>query len=72
MASTLAISAAWILQAYLSIGLVVGILFISLGVAKIDAAAQGSSIWFRLIILPGSILLWPVVLLRWVQKLRSS
>jgi len=52
---------------YLVTGLIFGIAFISKGVTKIDEAARGSGWGFRLIILPGSIIFWPVLLKKWMD-----
>ncbi len=49
---------------YLSIGLITGILFVLFGVGRIDHAAHGANARFRLIILPGFIGLWPIMIIR--------
>jgi hypothetical protein len=49
---------------WLAIGLVVGVAFLFLGIDRIDPAARGSHA-FRPLLLPGLILLWPFVALRW-------
>lgn len=51
---------------YVGIGLVFALLFVTLGVSRVDPAAQGAPWGFRLIILPGTIALWPVMLLKWI------
>ena len=48
------------------IGLVFAVAFISIGIGRIDSAAKGSPITFRLLILPGIAALWPVLLTRWL------
>ena len=57
---------------YLALGLVFAIAFVTKGVGRIDPdAAQGS--WgFRLLILPGSTLLWPLLLKRWMSGARPA
>jgi hypothetical protein len=57
---------------YLGLGALFGLAFITRGVQRVDAAAEASSIWFRLLILPGSIALWPFLLLRWVRGASAS
>ena len=47
---------------YLAGGLVFAIFFLSKGLEKTDPAAHGTGWGFRLIILPGTIALWPVLL----------
>ena len=54
-----------ILAAYAGAGLLLAIAFVTTGVQRIDHAAAGSGLGFRLIILPGVVALWPVLLWRW-------
>lgn len=55
---------------YGAIGIVVALCFVFVGVNRIDAAAKGA--WLaRLIWLPGLVLLWPVVLIRWIALERQ-
>jgi len=56
------------LEVYAAVGLLFAILFITIGVQRIDHAAHGASLGFRLIILPGVAALWPLLLNRWVGK----
>lgn len=51
-------------EAWLAIGLVVGLWFIVSAVDRIDPSARGAYA-FRPLLLPGLALLWPVVLWRW-------
>ena len=37
------------------------------GVERIDPAAKGASRGFRLIIVPGAVALWPLLLRRWIS-----
>lgn len=50
---------------YTGIGLVVALAFVCVGVGRVDVVAKGSSVVFRVFILPGCVGLWPVVLLKW-------
>lgn len=52
---------------YLEIGFVVALLFVLL-VGRIDHAARGA-FTFRLLLVPGATLLWPVVLVRTIRAL---
>lgn len=52
----------YLLYLYLLIGVVVSIWFAFYKVARIDEGAKATSIGFKLLLLPGSILLWPIVL----------
>ena len=55
------------LTAYAALGIVFAILFVSVGVQRVDAVAKGAGFGFRLLILPGVTALWPILLLRWVR-----
>lgn len=46
------------------IGLVVAIVFLTIGIDRIDENARGAYV-YRPLLLPGAILIWPLVLLRW-------
>ncbi len=52
---------------YAAIGLVFAAVFVFAGVGRIDSAAKGAPLGFRLLILPGSAALWPFLLMRWVR-----
>ena len=52
---------------YLSIGLVFAIPFVLMGVQRLDPHARHGSWGFRLLILPGTMALWPLLLGRWVK-----
>ena len=57
----LIVDVAW---AYLLIGAAVAAAFLFLGIDRIDPAARGAYA-FRPLLLPGLMLLWPLVLWRW-------
>jgi len=52
---------------YLLCGFVFALVFIISGVEKIDDAAIGSSFGFKMIIIPGAMILWPVLWRKWLQ-----
>ena len=52
---------------YLAAGLAFSIPFVIKGVAQIDEGAVGSKWGFRLIIIPGTIVFWPVLLKKWMK-----
>lgn len=52
------------------IGLVVAAAFLTIGIGRIDPAARGAYA-ARALLAPGVILLWPIVLYRWIQLERS-
>lgn len=51
---------------YAAAGVVFALLFLAFGIARIDNGAKGTGIGFRLLILPGLIALWPLMLIRWI------
>jgi len=53
---------------YFLVGIIFAILFVSFGVQKIDPAARSMVIRARLIILPGTMLLWPFMLVKWMTQ----
>ena len=54
---------------YGAVGFVVGVAFLFLGIGRVDPAARGAYA-FRPLLLPGLMMLWPFVLLRWVLLVR--
>ena len=57
-----------IVAVYLFAGLVFAIPFVIKGVAKIDEGAHGSTWGFRIIIIPGVIVFWPLLLKKWLKS----
>ena len=53
------------LAAYLSCGFLFAVLFVLIGVKRIDPHAAHSSWGFRILIFPGTIFLWPLLARRW-------
>lgn len=51
---------------YAALGVAFAIAFVIFGVGKIDPAAKGTSLLFRLLILPGTVALWPLLVKRWL------
>lgn len=49
---------------YLGAGLVVGMIVALWGASATDHAAKGSGLGFRLLIIPGAMLLWPYMIAR--------
>lgn len=56
-----------ILGLYLAGGLAFAIPFVLFGVNKLDPHARHGSWGFRVIIVPGTMALWPLLLLRWAR-----
>jgi hypothetical protein len=56
-----------IIAIYLISGFVFAIAFIFKGVDQVDEGAHGSSIGFKIIIIPGTIVFWPLLLKKWLN-----
>ena len=59
---------------YLAAGFVFALFFIFNGITKVDETTRGSSWMFRVIIIPGTVVFWPLLLRRWIiaTKLKSK
>ena len=60
-----------LLGLYLFLGFLFTPFFILLGLNKIDEDVRGSSFWFRMIIIPGCLVFWPLLLRKWVKAIRK-
>jgi hypothetical protein len=58
-------------QGYAALGLVVALAFLAVGLARVDPGARGAY-GFRPLLLPGLVLLWPLVLWRWAVLARGA
>lgn len=54
-------------EGYMLLGALFGLAFVILGVGRIDPAARGAGVFFRLLIFPGSAAFWPLLLSRWAR-----
>jgi hypothetical protein len=54
------------IAAYMGMGLVFGLVFVVRGIGVVDPAAEHASWACRVLILPGTAALWPVMLQKWV------
>ena len=57
-----------IVAVYLVVGVLFVIPFLMKGLTKVDEGAQGSTIGFKIIIIPGVIVFWPVLLSKWMKS----
>lgn len=61
----------WLAQVYLGFGAAVTLVFLGFGIDRVDDSARG--VWvFRPFLIPGILLIWPLVLLRWWQLERTG
>lgn len=55
------------LAAYALAGLTFGVAFVTVGIQRVDSIAEHAPLGFRLIVLPGVVALWPLMLMRWLR-----
>lgn len=61
-----------IVVAYMAIGFVVAVTFVCFGITSVDPVAKGSSMRFRVLIIPGTAALWPIMLRKWCAAKRGE
>lgn len=54
-----------VIGVYFASGFLFAIGFVSRGVKQIDPAAKLASLGFKLLIIPGCMVFWPMLLVRW-------
>jgi hypothetical protein len=54
--------------AYALAGLLFGVWFVTTRLGRFDPAARGTSVWFRLLLLPGCVALWPLLAVQWRNR----
>ncbi|HLK27642.1 MAG TPA: hypothetical protein VKT28_03620 [Puia sp.] len=57
---------------YLICGFVFAIAFVTKGINKVDEGAHGSTIGFKIIIIPGVIVFWIFLLKKWLQANKEN
>jgi membrane protein implicated in regulation of membrane protease activity len=57
--------------AYLGLGLMFAVPFVLVGAGRIDPHATHASWGFRLLILPGTTVLWPLLARRWFKGVKE-
>ena len=55
------------LSLYAALGVVLAVVFVCVGVKRFDAQAVGTGLGFRVLIFPGSVAFWPLLLRRWAR-----
>ena len=53
---------------YFAVGFLFSLAFVSFGVQKIDPAARGMPLRAHLLILPGVMALWPLMVVKWARQ----
>ena len=57
---------------YLILGILFVIPFLIKGLTKVDEGAHGGTIGFKIIIIPGVIVFWPVLLKKWMRNFKHG
>ena len=57
-----------LIAGYGVVGVLFALAFVSIGIGRIDPAAQTGGWGFRLLALPGSVALWPLLAMRWMRQ----
>jgi len=57
----------WFVGIYVAFGALFATAFVTLGLGRIDEAARGATRGVRLILIPGSVALWPILLQKWLR-----
>jgi hypothetical protein len=60
-----------LIAGHLLAGLLFALVFLVYGIGRIDPQARGASLGFRLLVLPGVVLLWPLLAWRWLRGARE-
>ena len=55
------------LSVYVTLGVVFAVVFVCVGVKRIDSQSVATGVGFRILIFPGSVAFWPLLLHRWAR-----
>ena len=55
------------IKAYVFAGFLFSVIFLIFGIQRVDPDVKGLSLGFRLIIIPGLCVFWPLFALRWIR-----
>lgn len=69
MLETIAKAIVYTLAIYAGLGLAFAGPFVWFGIQRLDSEAQGSGVGFRLLILPGVTVFWPMFVYRWAREI---
>lgn len=61
-----------VLAGYAGMGMLAAVALHARGLERIDPATRGAGIWFRALITPGIVALWPFLLVRWRDAHRGE
>ena len=61
-----------VVAVYLLLGILFVIPFLLKGITKVDEGAHGGTIGFKIIIIPGVIVFWPLLLKKWMNAGKTA
>jgi hypothetical protein len=61
-----------ILYAYFAVGIVSALAFLCFGVTRVFAHPVSVTLPARVLLFPGAVVLWPLILVRWLRPGRTS
>jgi hypothetical protein len=59
------------LKAYALIGVMFASAFVTFGISRIDPNAHKATLGFRVLVFPGSLAMWPLLLSRWARGMHE-
>jgi hypothetical protein len=62
----------WIVEIYILCGILFVLPFVIKGVTRVDEGTHGTKFGFRLIIIPGTIIFWPLLLSKWIKSNKKN
>jgi len=62
----------WIVEIYILCGILFAVPFVIKGVTEVDEGTHGTKLGFRLIIIPGTIVFWPLLLSKWIKNKKND
>lgn len=68
MLETLASALVTVIGLYLLVGILFAVVFVWRGLGRIDPAAREGTWGFRVLVFPGAMALWPLLLGRWWRR----
>ena len=62
----------FVVGAYGAVGVIFAVAFVTFGVERVDHSAKGAGFVFRALIVPGTAVLWPAMLVKWARSARGG
>ena len=56
---------------YFLLGFVFAVIFLWKGIQVVDEGTEGTGLGFKLLLLPGMLVFWPVFLIKWIKMKKA-